>query len=581
MDKSIDPKVAEGLQIAYRARDVLGLAAETPRRIREQIHAVAYTRVLPLPEGPPQPDQLARRALRLRLRSSTTTRRCCAATTASTCTRFTQGFKTPQIAGGATNVGPSYRFIYQSNAPAEHPRNLDSRRVREHDAALHLLVRPRARGGHGAAARGGHPAAARLDPARAVRLLDPRRVHELGHRLELRALDEGQGVGLRAAGAARDRHLADVPAARSRGRAGRSTSSTAACASTSTSATSTAPRAPFRPSAAAVPHRRAGHARDARCSGRGWPPTPRAPSRPAWAACPPREPPPFYAYDADIGRLAVSTRALLDRDPRRQPRQRPLRRHRPRPPLRRRRRPDRRHGRPPAGVVRRASSATAAASASDRQPARPARRPEAPAADAHALAARPRHPPARARRRAPTPGPFERSPSRRTRTATASPSPAPTRSASARSTRPGPIRAPARAAGRVAARAVLFPTWGRGDADRGAALRRRAPSSSATASRLDAARRSAVLPPARRATAPTASSSPRGRSPARTAPSSSAAPPERRTPAAGRRWPSPLPALQARHPGASRATHRPDRRRAASSTRPREQPATPGPYALP
>ena len=57
---------------------------------------------------------------------------------------FTQGFKRPQIAGGATNVGPSYRFIYQSNTDPQYSRNLDSRRVREHDAALRLLVRPRA-----------------------------------------------------------------------------------------------------------------------------------------------------------------------------------------------------------------------------------------------------------------------------------------------------------------------------------------------------------------------------------------------------------------------------------------------------
>src|SRR4051812_40843410 len=39
MDKSIDPKVAEGLQIAYRARDVLGLDADDVRRIRDEVHA--------------------------------------------------------------------------------------------------------------------------------------------------------------------------------------------------------------------------------------------------------------------------------------------------------------------------------------------------------------------------------------------------------------------------------------------------------------------------------------------------------------------------------------------------------------
>lgn len=125
MDKSIDPKVAEGLQIAYRARDVLGLDAATVGRIRDEIHRVAFTRFFRYPlvrlnqinwhaelyafdylvnDDP----TLLRSDYRKHMHA------------------FTQGFERPQIKGGATNVGPSYRFIYQSNTDPKYSRNLDS-----------------------------------------------------------------------------------------------------------------------------------------------------------------------------------------------------------------------------------------------------------------------------------------------------------------------------------------------------------------------------------------------------------------------------------------------------------------------
>src|SRR4051794_30143298 len=50
MDKSIDPKVAEGLQIAYRARDVLGLDPEDVRAIRDEVHAIAHVRFFRFPQ---------------------------------------------------------------------------------------------------------------------------------------------------------------------------------------------------------------------------------------------------------------------------------------------------------------------------------------------------------------------------------------------------------------------------------------------------------------------------------------------------------------------------------------------------
>lgn len=125
MDKSIDPKVAEALYLAYEARDVIGLDEADLDLIREEIHAVANTRFFRYPlvrlnqinwhaeiyaydylvNGDPE---LLRQDYRQHVHA------------------FTQGFKRPQIQGGATNVGPSYRFIYQSNTDAGYSRNLDS-----------------------------------------------------------------------------------------------------------------------------------------------------------------------------------------------------------------------------------------------------------------------------------------------------------------------------------------------------------------------------------------------------------------------------------------------------------------------
>ncbi len=125
MDKSIDPKVAEGLQIAYRARDVLKLDPATAARIQDEIHRVAFTQFFRYPLVRLNQinwhaelyayDYLVNRdptLLRDDYRKHVEA--------------FTQGFKHPQIQGGSTNVGPSYRFTYQSNAPGSLPRNLDS-----------------------------------------------------------------------------------------------------------------------------------------------------------------------------------------------------------------------------------------------------------------------------------------------------------------------------------------------------------------------------------------------------------------------------------------------------------------------
>jgi hypothetical protein len=125
MDKSIDPKVAEGLQIAYRTADVLHLDEADRKAIRDEIHAVSHVPFFRYPlvrlnqinwnselyaydwlvNGDPT---LLRGDYRKHVH------------------RFVAGFKKPWTPEGSTNVGPSYRFTYQNNAPASLSRNLDS-----------------------------------------------------------------------------------------------------------------------------------------------------------------------------------------------------------------------------------------------------------------------------------------------------------------------------------------------------------------------------------------------------------------------------------------------------------------------
>ena len=136
MDKSIDPKVAEGLQIAYRASDALGLDDAARNAIRDEIHRVAYTAFFRFPlvrlnqinwpaelyaydylvNGDPT---LLREDYRKQVR------------------HFVAGFKKPWTPEGATNVGPSYRFIYQMNTRASLARNLDS--AEYSNMTLHFL----------------------------------------------------------------------------------------------------------------------------------------------------------------------------------------------------------------------------------------------------------------------------------------------------------------------------------------------------------------------------------------------------------------------------------------------------------
>ena len=274
--------------------------------------------VLPLPQRPPQPDQLERRGLRPRGDDDRRHRRCCAATTTCTCAASWPACTGP---GWPTTRAPVLRRLDQPRPGLPLPLpdrparpatrfNLDSRRVREHHRALPALVRAGARRGHaGAAARRPRGCCA----AWVERVL-------LGYWTHSGFLNWDSGLGLKrwqigktfafaqqgllAIARADDFHAA--PGVRARGR---STSSTAAWRSTRAGPTRRA-AARSRPAVAQRRPRRVGGgdaskllfgarmaANAARAIDLGL------------GRAHAQQPPPVYAYDPDIGRLAVSTPA--------------------------------------------------------------------------------------------------------------------------------------------------------------------------------------------------------------------------------------------------------------------------------
>jgi len=126
MDKAIDPKIAEGLQIAWRARGALGLGDATADRIVDEIRQVAHVPFFRYPAvrlnqinwpaelymyeylvtGDPH---LLRTDYRSQMR------------------RFLRGARRPWFGErSAPNLSPTFRFAYQINQPPTSSRNLDS-----------------------------------------------------------------------------------------------------------------------------------------------------------------------------------------------------------------------------------------------------------------------------------------------------------------------------------------------------------------------------------------------------------------------------------------------------------------------
>ncbi len=302
MDKSVDPKVAEALALAWGARDALGLDRATADTIVAEVDAVARTPFFRYPNvrlnqinwnaelyaldatltGDPE---LLRTDYRAHLHA------------------FTGGFVTPQLPGGSTNVGPSYRFTYQSNRAGTLARNLDSPEYAS--MTLHVL-------GFYEQALGAGMAPLPAADLRLLRGWTQRVLYGYWTHAGFLNWDTGWGYGRWMKG------------------------KTWAYAQQGLLAIATAPRFTRRPQEAAwakwtfdrglalYAHLGEGTAAPWLPSGELFgirsadaAPTPMFAARTAANAAravtlglgrmPAAEPPPFYAYDADIGRLAVST----------------------------------------------------------------------------------------------------------------------------------------------------------------------------------------------------------------------------------------------------------------------------------
>jgi hypothetical protein len=125
MDKSIDPKVAEALQYAWRARDIIKLPQETVTMIEDRISRCTLGAFYRFPNV--RLNQInwhcemyahfatvtgVEDLFRLDYRQQVE--------------RFVSGITQPLTPGGSPNLGPGYRFHYLPHEPPGHGLNLDS-----------------------------------------------------------------------------------------------------------------------------------------------------------------------------------------------------------------------------------------------------------------------------------------------------------------------------------------------------------------------------------------------------------------------------------------------------------------------
>jgi hypothetical protein len=126
MDKAIDPKIAEGLEAAWSARAALGLPAATAARIADQISGVASGPFFRFPNVRLNqinwPVELYAYEARV-----TGTPELLVSDYMPQVSRFVAGVRSPWGGRtGATNLSPTYRFHYQINERASARRNVDS-----------------------------------------------------------------------------------------------------------------------------------------------------------------------------------------------------------------------------------------------------------------------------------------------------------------------------------------------------------------------------------------------------------------------------------------------------------------------
>ena len=124
MDKSIDPKVAEALAYAWRARDTLGLSQETTDLIVDRISRCARGPFFRFPSV--RLNQINWHCeMYAHLATVTGDTELLTNDYRAQVERFANGItRAPQ--GGSPNLGPDYRFHYLPHRPPDHGLNLDS-----------------------------------------------------------------------------------------------------------------------------------------------------------------------------------------------------------------------------------------------------------------------------------------------------------------------------------------------------------------------------------------------------------------------------------------------------------------------
>ena len=125
MDKSIDPKVAEALMYAWRARDTLQLPRTTVDLIADRISRCAHGAFFRYPSV--RLNQINWNCeLYAHLATVTGDTELLVNDYRGQVARFCEGIPRALTPGGSPNLGPGYRFHYLPARPPTHPFNLDS-----------------------------------------------------------------------------------------------------------------------------------------------------------------------------------------------------------------------------------------------------------------------------------------------------------------------------------------------------------------------------------------------------------------------------------------------------------------------
>jgi hypothetical protein len=125
MDKSIDPKVAEALAYAWRARDVLELQQETVDLIVDRISRCAHGPFFRFPNV--RLNQINWHAeMYAQYATVSGDTELLVNDYRQQVDRFVSGITRPLTVGGSPNLGPGYRFHYLPHKPPDHGLNLDS-----------------------------------------------------------------------------------------------------------------------------------------------------------------------------------------------------------------------------------------------------------------------------------------------------------------------------------------------------------------------------------------------------------------------------------------------------------------------